>query len=148
LVKDTEVMVIGLGAYPGRQGPGLPRCWGLWSWCGDVAWCGDDGDWGYSIPASTKSKNKTSRSLSEYSELLFNVTSSSWLSSYTKPLTIAVSPSSQNMGSDYMAPSKRAGLGVGLALGFAVIIGAAIAWFCILAVSRRRREAREKNFVN
>jgi hypothetical protein len=48
------------------------------------------------------------------------------------------------MGSDYMAPSKRAGLGVGLALGFAVIIGAAIAWFWYSRRLRRRREAREK----
>lgn len=99
---------------------------------------------GYSIPASTKSKTKRADPSLNTQNYFFNVTSSSWLSSYTKPLTIAVSPSSQNMGSDYMAPSKRAGLGVGLALGFAVIIGAAIAWFWYSRRLRRRREAREK----
>ncbi|KAI9880997.1 MAG: hypothetical protein M1830_009491 [Pleopsidium flavum] len=99
---------------------------------------------GYAIPASTKSKTKRADPSLNTQNYFFNVTSSSWISSYTKPLTTLVSSSSSDLGSDYLTPSKRAGLGAGLALGFAVIIGAAIVWFWYSRRLKHRREAREK----
>ena len=79
------------------------------------------------------------------SSYFYNVSSSSWINSYTNPAL----PTSQNAsaGSNLGAggfTSKKAGLGAGLAIGLAAIIGALILYLCYTHRRKRRREARDK----
>lgn len=99
---------------------------------------------GYTIPASTKSPTKRAEMSLNTRNFFYNVTSNSWLSSYTKPPPPSLSSSSPKANTEGSTTSKKAGLGVGLALGLSAIIVAGLMWFCLTRRSKRRREAREK----
>lgn len=99
---------------------------------------------GYSISASSKSQTKrTDISLNTHN-LFYNVTSNSWLSTYTKPPPTPPPSGSIKANTDGLTTSKRVGIGAGLALGLAAIVGAGLVWFWLSRRSQRRREAREK----
>ncbi|KAJ5385246.1 hypothetical protein N7517_003157 [Penicillium concentricum] len=68
---------------------------------------------GYDIPKpSSKRASTTAQSNSRV--YLYNVTSSSWVTSYSNP---AASPSNTSPGSSKLSSSQKAGLGVGLGIG-------------------------------
>lgn len=99
---------------------------------------------GYSISASSKSQTKRADMFLNTHNVFYNVTSNSWLSTYTKPPPTPPSSGSSKANTDSPTTSKRAGIGTGLALGLAAIIGAGLVWFWLSRRSKRRREAREK----
>ncbi len=99
---------------------------------------------GYSIPASSKSPTKRADMSLNTRNVFYNVTSNSWLSSYTKPPPAPLSSGSQKANTDGSTGSKKAGIAAGLALGLAVLVGAGLVWFWLSRRSKRRRDAREK----
>ncbi|KAJ5514778.1 hypothetical protein N7463_004330 [Penicillium fimorum] len=68
---------------------------------------------GYDIPKPSLKRASTT-ALSNSRVYLYNVTSSSWVTSYSNP---AASPSNASSGSSKLSSSQKAGLGVGLGIG-------------------------------
>jgi hypothetical protein len=97
---------------------------------------------GYSISSTTKRATQTAND--RY--MLFNTTSSSWISSYTNPAS-PMSPAYNDRG-DASGPlhsnAQKAGLGAGLGLGTAALIGIVIVWYWYSRRLRVRRSIREK----
>ena len=79
----------------------------------------------------------------------YNVSSSSWITSYTNPAAAMLqdTTATSNLGAEGFH-SKKVGLGVGLAFGLAAIIGALVLYLCYTRRRRRRREARDKELRN
>ena len=106
---------------------------------------------GYSISGSSSSKSKrqsTSVQQANAQFLLFNTTSSSWISSYTNPsspsspaYTGEAAPSSSGA---LKTSSQKAGLGAGLALGLLALAGILLVWFFYSRRLRQKRALREK----
>ncbi|MCJ1258874.1 hypothetical protein MMC24_006708 [Lignoscripta atroalba] len=97
---------------------------------------------GYVIPAFESGKLKRADPSPNTDNHFFNITSGSWITNYTRPIT--------NLGQQGVSDTsgitgaKRAGLGAGLAFGVAAIIGVVIVYFCYSRRLKGRREAREK----
>lgn len=100
---------------------------------------------GYSISGSGNAKAKRADTTLSTQHYFYNTTSGTWLSSYSRPKNIGGS-AEPNKG--IMNAAKRAGLGAGLALGFAAILGVIILYFWYSRRLRIRREAREKELNN
>ncbi|KAA6410088.1 MAG: hypothetical protein FRX48_05507 [Lasallia pustulata] len=96
---------------------------------------------GYTISGSGNAKAKRADAALSTQHYFYNITSGTWLTSYSPPKDIPV-PSHKTEGD--MNASKRAGLGAGLALGVAAILGVIILYFWYSRLLRLRREAREK----
>lgn len=98
---------------------------------------------GYHIPPSGGSEHKRDTSSPNSQNYLFNTTSNTWISSYTRPKT--TSQKAAEKGSESrQSKSERAGLGVGLTFGIVAIIVAVIVHFWYSRRLRRRREVREE----
>lgn len=106
---------------------------------------------GYSITGSSSTKSKRQSASEQHTNtqfLLFNTTSSSWISSYTNPSSPnspaytgkAVSPSSGILKTS----SQKAGLGAGLALGLLALAGVLVVWLLYSRRLRQKRAVREK----
>ena len=102
---------------------------------------------GYSIPSSSSSKQKRAQTTNSQA-LLFNTTSSSWISNYTNPnspLSPAyIAPGSAVSGGSVHSTSEKAGLGVGIALGIGAVLGVLLIWFFYRRRLRQKRAMREK----
>ena len=96
---------------------------------------------GYSFGGSVNAKARRADTALSTQHYFYNTTSGTWLNSYSPPKNI---PSSSHLTEGDMNASKRAGLGAGLALGFAAILGVIILYFWYSRRLRLRREAREK----
>lgn len=96
---------------------------------------------GYSISGSGNGNAKRTDTALSTQHYFYNTTSGTWLNSYSRPKIV---PSSANTTEGVMNASKRAGLGAGLALGFAAVLGVIIISFWYSRRLRLRREAREK----
>ncbi|MCJ1226527.1 hypothetical protein MMC12_003179 [Toensbergia leucococca] len=97
---------------------------------------------GYSIPASDSARVKRSDLLMNNKSYFFNTTSNSWISNYTHPADLLGDVPLPDSSPDDMTPVEKAGLGAGLTLGFAAILGAIIVYFWYNRRLRRRREVR------
>lgn len=75
----------------------------------------------------------------------YNVSSSSWINSYTNPAmaTSQDALASSNLGAGGFT-SQKAGLGAGLTFGLAAIIGALVLYLCYTRRRKHRKEARDK----
>jgi hypothetical protein len=72
-----------------------------------------------------------------------------WVSNYTNPAYVAAIASSAASASSFKSNSRKVGLGAGLSLGLAAIIGALIVYFWYSRrLKRRRKEARENDIRN
>lgn len=90
---------------------------------------------GYTIPkASFKSKRATSNSQTYF----FNATSMAWTDSYTNPSYLTSSGSTSSPTTSTLK-AKQVGLGTGIGLGFAAVVGALIFYFYY---SRRLKKQR------
>ncbi|MCJ1246100.1 hypothetical protein MMC30_003304 [Trapelia coarctata] len=96
---------------------------------------------GFTTPPSTMSSG--SGILQNTATYFFNVSSRTWLSSYTNP-AMAFSPhSTLDLGSDTSSLAKI-GLGAGLGLGLALVAALLLAFFCYHRRVRRRKAVRDK----
>ncbi|MCJ1308417.1 hypothetical protein MMC25_002070 [Agyrium rufum] len=94
---------------------------------------------------SPERKSKRSDSANGFDTYFYNVTSSSWITTYTNPSYVAGGQSgSSNTSGGGLNTAEQAGLGAGLAFGLAAIIAAIAFYFWYSRRMRRRREAREK----
>jgi hypothetical protein len=106
---------------------------------------------GYVIPGSSSAATKRQSGLEQHMNtqfMLFNTTSSSWISSYTNPS----SPNSPAYTGEAASPSsgilktssQKAGLGAGLALGLLALAGLLVVWLVYSRRLKQKRAVREK----
>lgn len=107
---------------------------------------------GYSISGSSSSANKRQSTSAQHmntQSFLFNVTSASWISSYTNPSSpnspayIGTASSAESSGA-LSSSSQKAGLGAGLALGLTALVGILVIWFFYSRRLKQKRAFREK----
>ncbi|KAF7512439.1 hypothetical protein GJ744_001374 [Endocarpon pusillum] len=101
---------------------------------------------GYSISASPRKIRRQNVQASNTQMFLFNTTSSSFISTYTRPTASQRSASVENKSSTgaLHTTSQKVGLGAGLVLGFAALAGIVTVYIVYSRRLRQRRSAREK----
>ncbi|EFQ31001.1 hypothetical protein CGRA01v4_08562 [Colletotrichum graminicola] len=92
---------------------------------------------------TTTSGSKAKRQASGTGLRFFNLTSMSWISSYSNPNHDSSSDESGD-SSDGNNMIKNIGLGVGLGVGLAAVVGAFIVYFCYKRHLRKRKKARDE----
>ncbi|KXL51574.1 hypothetical protein M433DRAFT_150514 [Acidomyces richmondensis BFW] len=101
---------------------------------------------GYPIPASGSTRIKRGDNASKTQMYLYNITSSTWIESYTSPENFA------KRGSDDFGPlghkSEKVGLGVGLSIGAAILAVLVIYYFWYVRRAKRLREARGRGLLS
>ena len=102
---------------------------------------------GRSIPNSKISTNEGPEMPQRSAYHFFNITSSSWISIYNNPKTVSDGGDSSSLtaGAHQLSLADKAGIGAGLGVGLAAIIGLFIVYFCYVRKRRRRRPVREKH---
>ncbi|KAF2117984.1 hypothetical protein BDV96DRAFT_620674 [Lophiotrema nucula] len=96
---------------------------------------------GYSISASS-SRHRRATQTSNTETMFFNVSSSTWMSDYTPPLS-ATAPADKKSG-PLAKTSQKAGLGVGLGVGMAAVLGLMVFYIWYVRRLKNQRELREK----
>lgn len=96
---------------------------------------------GYTISPSPK--RATSESLRNSQVYLYNVTSNSWVDSYTNPIAQTGGPSTAHSGS--LSSGQKAGLGVGLGIGLPASFGLVL--FCWVLIRKRRARQRRDQHI-
>ena len=98
---------------------------------------------GYAVPVSGNPRARKRDPSPSTQTYFFNITSGSWISSYSHPsIPQHLIPSAADSGS--ITPSGRAGLGAGLTFGLLAVLGIVIVYFWYSRRLERRREAREE----
>jgi hypothetical protein len=149
---DPQLAVLELGegyggtgdwqwATPDQSGTGIPDGAGLYGHGaamlpGDVMMITG----GFSIPASSAATEPSTNSATYF----FNMTSNTWLSTYTNPAAIDNHHTTQANGSGGLAAAAKAGIGAGVGIGLALLIATLLFGLCFVRRKRRRKEAREK----
>lgn len=128
---------------PSQEGSGLPQGTGIFGHGatmlpGGVMMIAG----GYSI-AQPSSKRSTSEMTPNSKVYLYNITSSTWITSYTNP-NPQNSGNSESSSGPLSSTGQKAGLGVGLGFGFVVVTVISIA--CLLRFRKRwaRRRTRDQ----
>ncbi|GAB7352004.1 hypothetical protein MBLNU459_g2523t1 [Dothideomycetes sp. NU459] len=99
---------------------------------------------GYSISSSSSRLSRRATPTSNSQTLFYNVSSSSWLSSYNIPASATSTAMAESQRSGGLTTtSQKAGLGVGLTIGLLLFIGVLIFGLWYLRKVKRRRTARE-----
>ena len=153
---DPQLAVLALGqgyggsgdwqwSIPSQTGSGLTQGTGIFGHgavmlAGDVMMIAG----GYQIPAAGKSERKRSNP-SSTSTYYFNITSNSWTTSYTHPISSASHESPSSMNASRNKSDKRVGLGVGLTLGFLAVVAITMFYIWYRRRLKCRRDAREDN---
>ena len=155
---QLAVLELGLGyggsgdwqwSVPSQTGAGLPAGAGLYGHGatmlpGDVMMVVG----GYQIPASGGSRRKRANPSVSTTTYLFNTTSNTWITSYSRPVVSAEHPQPKGASADTDSAAKRAGLGAGLTLGILAIIAVIAIYFWYNRRLKRRRAARENDLRN
>ncbi|KAF2690618.1 hypothetical protein K458DRAFT_411983 [Lentithecium fluviatile CBS 122367] len=96
---------------------------------------------GYSMaPSSSRRRRATMKTNSQ--NLFFNVSSTSWITEYSPPPE--VNSSEPGDGGLLSTPSQRVGLGAGLGVGIAAVLGLMVFYIWYTRRLKKHREAREK----
>lgn len=98
---------------------------------------------GYSIPASPSKRGKRDVQPGNSNTYFFNTTSNAWISSYTPPSAVSAQSGKHSSGA-LSTTSKKAGLGVGLALLFLLLVGLVVFYFWYTRRLKRTREERAR----
>ncbi len=101
---------------------------------------------GYSVSASPSKIRRRDAQSANTQMLLFNVTSSSFVGTYTKPSSSQSSevPGNKSGEGALHTASQKAGLGAGLVLGFSAIAGLVAVYIFYSRRLRQKRAIREK----
>ena len=154
---QLAVLELGLGyggsgdwqwSIPSQTGAGLPSGAGIYGHGatmlpGDVMMIVG----GYQIPASSGSRRKRANPSVSSTTYLFNTTSNTWITSYSRPNVSTEHPKPKGASADTDSAAKRAGLGAGLTLGILAIIAVIATYFWYNRRLKRRR-ARENKLRN
>lgn len=102
---------------------------------------------GYSISSSASSRlARRATSTSNSQTLFYNVSSSTWVSSYDIPASATSTSMSESQKSGGLTTtSQKAGLGVGLVVGLLLLAGLIIFCFLYTRKVKKRRAARESD---
>ena len=154
-IANPQLVILDLGqgyggssdwrwTIPSQTGPGLADGTGIYGHGatmlpGDVMMIVG----GYQIPASSGSKRKRADPSASANTYFFNITSSTWITSYTHPKVTNGQGPSNSAALDSKAVSKKAGLGAGVALGVLAIVVIIVVYFWYNRRLKRRRKARE-----
>ena len=133
---------------PDEQGSGLPSGAGLY---GHGATMLPGGVMmivgGYPIPSPEPTTSKRHQTRSPSSTVyFFNVTSSTWISTYSNPGPASLLKPTADPGSNNNNLVRRAGLGAGLGFGLAAVLLLALIYFCYNRRVKRRRAVRDVEF--
>ena len=103
---------------------------------------------GYSVSStSSKLRSRQDSQIANTHMLLFNTTSLSWVSNYTNPssqIGPGNSPAAPSSGGALSSTSERVGLGAGMSLGFAAIVGVVAVYLLYSRRLRQNLQLREK----
>lgn len=99
---------------------------------------------GYSISGSSSTKAKTADPTPNSTSYFFNATSSTWSSSYTRPITAGGHTDKSSPNAEYISTSKKVGLGAGLTFGIVAVLIVVMVYFWYSRRLKRRRDAREE----
>jgi hypothetical protein len=100
---------------------------------------------GYSISTSSSKIRRGALQPANDQILLFNVTSSSFVSTYTNPSSEPSSaPENKSASGALRTASQKAGLGAGLVLGFSAVAGIVAVYILYSRRLRQKRAVREK----
>ena len=157
---DPQLAVLELGegyggsgdwqwSIPSQTGAGLPSGAGIYGHGatmlpGDVMLVVG----GYQIPASGGSRRKRANPPLSSTTYLFNTTSNTWITGYSRANVSAGHPPPKGASADIDTAAKRAGLGAGLTLGILAIIAVIATYFWYNRRLKRRRAARENELRN
>ncbi|MCJ1283599.1 hypothetical protein MMC26_002930 [Xylographa opegraphella] len=100
---------------------------------------------GYTISTDNPSPSRRTDSRLNTATYLFNVSSSTWISTYTNPENQPTSPLTGEPSSGSSATGRKIGLGVGLGVGLALIITLLLVIFFYARRKNSRRAARERD---
>ncbi|OCK75264.1 hypothetical protein K432DRAFT_386311 [Lepidopterella palustris CBS 459.81] len=98
---------------------------------------------GYTIPLPSSPRLRRASQSANSQTLFFNVTSNTWLSEYSPPASTSKAPAMAETG-PLSTTSQKAGLGVGLAIGGAAVLGLLIFYFWYVRRLKKRRDLRER----
>ncbi|MCJ1236755.1 hypothetical protein MMC14_004737 [Varicellaria rhodocarpa] len=92
--------------------------------------------------STTSGRAESSQSTAYY---FYNISSSSWMSHYTNPKTLSNrgASSSPDAGVHHLGLADKAGIGAGLGIGLAAVIGLLVVYFCCLSRRRCKRHVHE-----
>ena len=99
---------------------------------------------GYTTASSSSIRSKRAGSPWNTNNYFLNITSKSWIASYTHPESHQSHRSPTSSDEDRLMTSKRVGLGAGLTFGVLAAIGVIIVYFWYSRRLKRRRDAREE----
>lgn len=101
---------------------------------------------GFSIAASPSKRAKRNSQAPSAQMYFYNVSSNSWLSAYEPPPDV-VAQTSTNKGA-LSHKSKKAGLGAGLGIGAAILIGLVVFYFCYNSRLKRTQLQRGRGLLS
>ncbi|MCJ1388828.1 hypothetical protein MMC18_001678 [Xylographa bjoerkii] len=99
---------------------------------------------GYTIPTDNSDTSRRTDSRLNTATFLFNVSSSTWISSYTNPENRTTFPVTGETGSGSSTTARKVGLGAGLGVGLALMIAVVLVLFFYVRRRNRRKVARER----
>lgn len=99
---------------------------------------------GYSIVGSSSTKAKRADPTPNSNSYFFNATSSTWSSSYTRPIIAGGPPDKPSTNPDYISTSRKVGLGAGLTFGVVAVLIVVMVYFWYSRRLKRRRDAQEE----
>lgn len=100
---------------------------------------------GYEISPSTARRFKRNAPSTNNGNLFYNVTSNTWLDSYTIPAGYPAQP--QQSSGPLSTTSQRVGLGTGLGIGAALLVSVVVVYFWYSKRVQRAREGREQSLL-
>ena len=99
---------------------------------------------GYIIPTNTANPSRRADSSLNTATYLFNVSSSTWVLTYTSPENIDTSLTTADTNSGNSAMAKKIGLGTGLGIGLALILAVLLMLFFHIRRRNHRKAAHER----
>lgn len=99
---------------------------------------------GYSTSGSSSTKAKRPDPSPNSNSYFFNTTSSTWSSSYTRPIIAGRHMDKPSTNPDYISTSKKVGLGAGLTFGIVAVLMVVMVYSWYSRRLKRRRDAREE----
>ncbi|MCJ1403476.1 hypothetical protein MMC11_006699 [Xylographa trunciseda] len=103
---------------------------------------------GYTIPTHSPAPSRRTESRLNTATYLFNVSSSTWISTYTNPEDHPTSSMTTQTGSGSSTTARKIGLGTGLGVGLALMIAVLLVLFFHVRRRSRRNIARERELRN
>ena len=103
---------------------------------------------GYLVTGSSSTKVKRVDPTPNNRSYFFNATSSTWVTTYTRPEATVGHTEQSDSQADHVTTSKRVGLGAGLTFGILAVLVVVMVYFWYSRRLKRRGDAREEELRN